>query len=65
MTVLMACLKCDIVVTNPKIMNYMLEMCDPCVLNHNELSNQAIDTYLHEKAEAERDAKLKSDSPAR
>jgi hypothetical protein len=65
MTVLMACLKCDIMVINPKIMNYMLEMCDACVLNHNELSNQAIDTYLHEKAEAQRDAQFKNHSPAR
>jgi len=65
MTVLMPCVKCDIMVTNPKIMNYMLEMCDHCVLNHNELSNQAIDTYLHEKAEAKLDAQFKSYSPAR
>jgi hypothetical protein len=46
-------------------MNYMLEMCDTCTLRHNEQANLAIKTYLHEKAEAERDAKLKSDSPTR
>ena len=65
MTVLMPCVKCDITVINPKIMNYMLEMCDGCVLNHNELANQAIDTYLHEKAEAKLDAQFKNHSPAR
>jgi hypothetical protein len=65
MTILMPCLKCDIMVINPKVINYMLEMCDACVLNHNELSNKAIDTYLHEKAEAELDAQLKTDSPTR
>lgn len=65
MTVLMECVKCSFVVENPSIMNYMLEMCDTCTLRHNEQANLAIKTFLHEKAEAERDAKLKSDSPTR
>ena len=65
MTVLMECVKCKFVVENPKIINYMLEMCDTCTLRHNELANQAIDTYLHEKAEAKLDAQFKSHSPTR
>ena len=46
-------------------MNYMLEMCDPCELRHNELANRAIDTFLHEKAEAQLDAQFKNHSSTR
>jgi hypothetical protein len=60
MTVLMECVTCKVTVVNPRIMNYMLEMCDPCELRHNEMANRAIDTHLHEKAEAQRDAQFKN-----
>ena len=60
MTVLMECVSCKTIVVNPGIMNYMLEMCDPCELRHNLMANLAIDTHLHEKAEAQRDAQFKN-----
>jgi hypothetical protein len=46
MTVLMACVRCDTTVENPRVMNYILEMCNPCVLKHKEQADRAIDTYL-------------------
>jgi hypothetical protein len=52
-------------VQNPKTVNYMAERCTPCEMKFRELANRAIDTYLDEKAEAERDAQLKTDTSIR
>lgn len=51
MTVLMQCLGCGIVVTNPRTMNYMFEKCDPCTDKQREMEEMAIDTFLHAQAE--------------
>lgn len=51
MTILMQCLRCGTVVTNPKVMNYMYEMCDICTEEQKDKENKAIDTYLHQEAE--------------
>jgi len=58
MTILMQCLGCGTVVTNPRTMNYMYEKCDFCVDKQREIEERAIDSYLH--AEAER--KLEQDA---
>jgi len=51
MTVLMQCLGCGTVVTNPRTMNYMFEKCDPCTDKQREMEERAIDTFLHAEAE--------------
>lgn len=53
MTVLMQCLGCGTVVTNPKVMNYMYEKCDFCYRKQMEQEERAIDTFLQDKAERE------------
>jgi hypothetical protein len=58
MTVIMQCLGCGTTVTNPRVMNYMYEKCNPCTDKHKEMEERAIDTFLH--AEAER--KLEQDA---
>lgn len=58
MTVVMECIGCKVTVTNPRIMNYMYEKCNPCALRQKEQEELAIDTFLH--AEAER--KLESNA---
>jgi hypothetical protein len=58
MTVLMQCLGCGTVVTNPKTMNYMYEKCDVCYYKHKEQEELAIDTYLHGLAEQKRDSNV-------
>ena len=63
--ILMECRSCGVMVQNPKTVNYMAERCTPCEMKFRELANRAIDTYLDEKAEAELNAKSKTDSPAR
>lgn len=63
--ILMECRSCGVMVQNPKTLNYMAERCTPCEMKFRELANRAIDTYLDEKAEAELNAKSKTDSPAR
>ena len=56
MTILMQCLGCGMVVTNPKVMNYMYEKCDFCTDKQREQEERAIDTFLHQEAEKKRDA---------
>jgi hypothetical protein len=51
MTILMQCLGCGTVVTNPRTMNYMFEKCDPCTDKQREMEERAIDTFLHAEAE--------------
>jgi hypothetical protein len=51
MTILMQCLGCGIVVTNPRAMNYMYEKCDFCTDKQKEMEERAIDSYLHAEAE--------------
>lgn len=51
MTVLMQCLGCGTVVTNPRIMNMMYEKCDFCTEKQKEQEERAIDTFLHQEAE--------------
>jgi hypothetical protein len=51
MTVLMQCLGCGTVVTNPRTMNYMFEKCDPCAEKQRDMEEMAIDTFLHAQAE--------------
>ena len=51
MTVLMQCLGCGVVVTNPKVMNYMYEKCDFCTDKQKEQEEKAIDSFLHAEAE--------------
>jgi hypothetical protein len=57
MTIVMQCLGCGTVVTNPRIINYMFEKCDPCADKQREMEERAIDSFLD--AEAER--KLEQD----
>jgi len=56
MTILMQCLGCGTVVTNPKVMNYMYEKCDYCTDKQKEMEEKAIDSFLHQEAEKKRDA---------
>lgn len=58
MTVLMQCLGCDTTVTNPRIMNYMYEKCNACVLKQKEQEERAIDTFLHAEAERKLDSNV-------
>lgn len=51
MTIIMQCLRCGTVVTNPKVINYMYEKCDVCTEEQREQENKAIDTFLHQEAE--------------
>lgn len=44
--IIMECRTCGTTVENPRVMNYILEMCNPCGLRHKEQANRAIDTYL-------------------
>lgn len=53
MTVMMQCLGCGTMVTNPRVMNMMYEMCDYCTGQQMEKENKAIDTFLHQEAEKE------------
>ena len=53
MTIIMQCLGCGIIVTNPKVMNYMYEKCDYCSEKQRDQENKAIDTFLHQEAEKE------------
>jgi hypothetical protein len=55
-TVLMQCLGCNTTVTNPRIMNYMYEKCNPCALRQKEQEELAIDTFLHAEAERKLDS---------
>ena len=59
MTILMQCLGCGVVVTNPKVMNYMYEKCNFCTEKQKDMEEKAIDTFLHAEAERklEQDAK--------
>jgi hypothetical protein len=53
----MECLKCHGIVVNPRVMNLMTERCTPCEMSYREQAEFAIDTYLHNIAEAkEQDA---------
>jgi hypothetical protein len=56
MTILMQCLGCGIVVTNPKVMNYMYEKCDFCTNKQKEQEEKAIDSFLHAEAERKLDS---------
>jgi hypothetical protein len=58
MTVLMQCLGCGTTVTNPRVMNYMYEKCNPCALRQKEQEELAIDTFLHAQAERELDTNV-------
>lgn len=56
MTILMQCLGCGTVVTNPRIMNMMYEKCDICADKQREQENLAIDSFLHAEAERKLDS---------
>lgn len=56
MTVLMQCLGCGAVVTNPRIMNMMYEKCNPCADKQKDMEERAIDTFLHAEAERKLDS---------
>lgn len=56
MTILMQCLGCGTVVTNPKVINYMYEKCDFCTDKQREQEELAIDTFLHAEAERKLDS---------
>ena len=53
MTVVMQCLRCGTMVTNPRVMNMMYEMCNYCAEKQQDRENKAIDTFLHQEAEKE------------
>ena len=55
MTVMMQCLRCGTMVTDPRVMNMLYEMCNFCAEQQKERENQAIDTFLHQEAEKELD----------
>ena len=63
----MECLKCHGIVVNPRVMNLMTERCTPCEIKYREQAEFAIDTYLHNLAEAEEQNAecLKTDTPSR
>lgn len=56
MTVLMQCLGCGTVVTNPRIINMMYEKCDFCTDKQRQMEERAIDTFLHAEAERKLDS---------
>jgi len=58
MTVLMECLGCGITVTNPRVMNYMYEKCNPCTDKQKDMEEKAIDTFLHAEAERKLDSNV-------
>ena len=68
MTIIMQCLGCGTVVTNPRVFNYMYEKCTPCALRQKDNEEKAIDSFLQAEAERklEQDAKQYAEySPTR
>lgn len=53
MTVLMQCLGCGTIVTNPHIMNYIYEKCDFCYPKQVEAEKKALKIFTQEQSERE------------